>query len=158
MEKCTEAATRYCIFILLSIKFKLLKCACLSAWLSACIKNVHVSKAKGMHQMSRQTTTTPCACVRHMHEGPSFCLHPPCYDPHSGTVCLALCGHHFNAPPCFLLFAFCFPRLIVFLSGMPALTLSTGDLSVLKIIGKCHHWFSSAHLPHMRKTLPPFHA
>lgn len=86
-----------------------------------------------------------------MHEGRLFHLHPPCCDPHSGTVCLALCGHRL------LLHAFCFylfyaPCLIVFLCGMPALTLSTRNPSVLEIIGKCHRSFFSLQ---RRITLPP---
>lgn len=44
------------------------------------------------------------------------------------------------------------------LSGMPALTLNTRDLSVLKIIGKCQPSFSSAHSLQRRITLPPCRA
>lgn len=77
----------------------------------------HVSKEKNM-------------CFSHMYKG----LQPSYYDSHSGIVSVALCGHHFSALPC-LLFAFCFHQLIMLLRSMAALTLSTGDLSLLKIMG-----------------------
>lgn len=65
--------------------------------------------------VSREPDPIPHARLWHVHKGPLFYLHLPCSDPHSGTVCLAPCGHPFSAPcRLLLLFVLCFPCLVVF--------------------------------------------
>jgi len=80
-------------------------------------ENVLASKYKGFRASERTwrflQNLVPVYASR-MRAHCSICI-TPCYDPHTGAVCLAVCGHHFNAPSGhLLLFVLCFTRLVVF--------------------------------------------
>lgn len=112
---------------------------------------VHMSKVKGVHHSVQIDHCSPL-CVFMARTWWPVLLFASTLLCLSGSVWTSLQSS--SVPSVFICFmlSLC---LVVFLSGMPALTLSTTDLSVLKIIGKCHHSFSSAQSLQKRITLPP---
>lgn len=156
LVKCTTVDKKTSLSELTVVhKVYLKKTACLASCKDkAC---VHISKVKGVHHSEQIDHCSPLCMFMARAWWPvllfaSTLLWPSLWDCLSGSVWTSLqCSSVPSVFICFML-SLC---LVVFLSGMPALTLSTTDLSILKIIGKCHHSFSSAQSLQKRITLPP---